>query len=56
VNGTTNISVGGKSFKAWEVQLTVAGATSTAWYEEGPDRRMLRYANSRQTAIELANP
>jgi hypothetical protein len=36
--------------------LTVAGATSTAWYEEGPDRRMLRYANSRQTAIELANP
>lgn len=56
VNGTTNITVGGKSFKAWEVQLTAAGATSTAWYDTSPGRRLLRYANARRTAIELANP
>lgn len=56
VVGQTNIRVGGKLFHAWEVQLTAAGATNVAWFDSDPTRRLLRYANSRSTSIELANP
>jgi len=52
----SQIKVGGKTFTAWQVQLTGAGTTSTAWFENGPDRRLLRYVNGRQTSIEIANP
>jgi hypothetical protein len=53
VQGTTAITVAGKSFKTWQVQLTGAGATNTAWFEDAPGRRMLRYNNSRGTILEL---
>lgn len=54
VNGTEAITVNGKSFKAWQVELNGAGATSTAWYDTAPDRKLLRYNNARATSIELA--
>ncbi len=55
VNGTETITVAGKSYKAWQVALSGAGANSTAWYDTAPDRKLLRYNNSRQTSIELAD-
>ena len=56
VQKQTTVQLSGKSFTAWEVQLTAAGATSTAWYEAAPTRRLLRYTTSRQTSIKLVNP
>ncbi len=56
VNGTQTITLGGKSIKAWQIELTGAGATSTAWYDTTAQRRLLRYDNPRGTSIELANP
>lgn len=56
VVGISNISVGGKSFAAWQVQLSGAGAANTAWFDSGTGRRLLRYVNSGETSIELQNP
>lgn len=56
VQGKTTISVGGKSFDVWQVQLAGAGTSNTAWFEVAPGRRMLRYSNSRGTVLELMNP
>ncbi|MHB8575785.1 MAG: DUF3108 domain-containing protein [Dehalococcoidia bacterium] len=57
VEGMTKITMHGRQFSAWQVQLTGAGTTNTAWYDAGdPNRRMLRYINGRQTQLELANP
>jgi hypothetical protein len=56
VVGKSQIKVGGKPFDAWQVQLTGAGATNTAWFDSAPSRRLLRYFNSRETSLELANP
>ena len=50
------VTVQGKSLPAWEVQFAAAGATATAWFENAPARRLLRYANPATTSIELANP
>ena len=56
VLGTTTMKLGDKSFKAWEVQLSAAGRTNTAWFDSGPGRRLLRYTFGGETTIELANP
>jgi hypothetical protein len=56
VQGLTTLSLGGRNFKAWEVRLGAAGAVNTAWFEDAPARRMLRYDNSRGTVLELTNP
>lgn len=56
VAGKTQVRVQGKAFPAWEVQFAGAGANATAWYEDAPGRRLLRYANPATTSIELANP
>lgn len=56
VLGTTTVKLGDKSFKAWEVQLSAAGRTNTAWFESDPGRRLLRYTFGGETTIELANP
>lgn len=53
VLGTTDIQVGGASYHTWEVQLTGAGATNTAWFDSGPERRLIRYTSGRKTTIEL---
>ncbi len=56
VQGTTPITLGGRSIRCWQVQLSGAGASNTAWFEDAPGRRLLRYNNSRGTVLELANP
>ena len=56
VLGTTTVKLGDKNFKAWEVQLSAAGRTNTAWFDSGPGRRLLRYTFGGETTIELANP
>lgn len=56
VLGETNIKVQGKAFRAWEVQLSGAGATNTAWIDSDSGRHLLRYVNSGNTSIELASP
>ncbi len=56
VVGMTTAKVGNRNPAAWEVQLTAAGATNTAWFDTSPARRLLRYDNSGQTRIELKNP
>jgi hypothetical protein len=54
VVGTTKINLKGQQYSAWEVQLTGAGATSTAWYDASdPGRRLLRYTSARRTTLEL---
>ncbi|HLZ72759.1 MAG TPA: hypothetical protein VKV26_22880 [Dehalococcoidia bacterium] len=56
VVGMTTAKVGGQNPPAWEVQLSAAGATTTAWFDTSPLRRLLRYDNSGQTRIELKSP
>jgi len=56
VAGRTQVRVQGKALPAWEVQFAGAGANATAWYEDAPGRRLLRYANPATTSIELVNP
>lgn len=53
VLGTTDIQLNGGTVHAWEVQLTGAGATNTAWFDSGPARTLLRYTSSRGSTIEL---
>ncbi|HEY7296191.1 MAG TPA: hypothetical protein VH916_14190, partial [Dehalococcoidia bacterium] len=53
VVGMTTAKVGDQNPAAWEVQLSAAGATNTAWFDTGPQRTLLRYDNSGQTRIEL---
>lgn len=56
VVGKTTAKVGNQNPQAWEVQLSAAGATNTAYFDTGPDRRLLRYDNAGQTRIELQTP
>jgi hypothetical protein len=56
VAGKAQVKVQGKAFTAWEVLFSGAGRDATAWFEEAPGRRLLRYANPATTSIELANP
>jgi uncharacterized cupredoxin-like copper-binding protein len=56
VVGKTTAKVGNQNPPAWEVQLSAAGATNTAYFDTGPERRLLRYGNAGQTRIELQNP
>lgn len=56
VVGKTTAKVGDQNPPAWEVQLSAAGATNTAYFDTGPARRLLRYDNAGQTRIELQNP
>jgi hypothetical protein len=53
VLGTTDIQLNGATHHAWEVQLSGAGVTNTAWYDSDAARTLLRYTSGRGSTIEL---
>lgn len=44
------------SFTAWKVEFSAAGFVNTAWYEDGPQRRLLEYSIPAQGVTYYLEP
>ena len=53
VRGVETISVGGREYQAWRLEIETSNAKQTAWHADTPARTLLKYDNDRDTIFEL---